>query len=517
MSVPARPRRHLDLIGINLALLLIACAIATRARALRFNALRLHPHWVATKPNLARAVMGATYFLEEPQTLDRGRLHLGAWFGFQEVRYDAPLPLRRLEATVGVEADGYLIVLHDITPDGFSGVRLSARRDLPSIRFRAGPGGEFLSSAPVPLALAPGSAHHVTLEFADSALSIAVDGRLVASEPHHSSLQQIGFRSGQRDAWVDDVAFTTTDNRVVREDFTNRQRVNRNTMVLFALATIGLGVLTALVLTLHRTPARTVGLWLVLLNLTLMVLAAAAYGYQYFVPKRYPFETGSLKQDESSQISEAQHRTIRELLQRYPAGSHGGEQRLLLLGSSQTWGAGASRLEDVWGTRLEALLARQLPAAHIVCINAGVSGLTSRQVYGLLDELLPLAPQAAIITLSSNDVDTASFRAHLDSILTRLKRAGVAPVVVLEPNSPEQMASDSRLGDIHIKHSILRDVARQANVPVVDMQEFLAASQQRGLLWWDFVHLTSFGQTLVAQHLAELVPNLLPALASGNP
>lgn len=46
-------------------------------------------------------------------------------------------------------------------------------------------------------------------------------------------------------------------------------------------------------------------------------------------------------------------------------------------------------------------------------------------------------------------------------------------------------------------------IGSQYGVPVIDMQGPLARRADDGFLWWDQVHMTSFGQRLFAEHLVE--------------
>jgi len=49
--------------------------------------------------------------------------------------------------------------------------------------------------------------------------------------------------------------------------------------------------------------------------------------------------------------------------------------RVLVVGTSQTWGAGAARAEDGFVERLERLLMAAEPERRWECINAGIQGL----------------------------------------------------------------------------------------------------------------------------------------------
>jgi len=50
---------------------------------------------------------------------------------------------------------------------------------------------------------------------------------------------------------------------------------------------------------------------------------------------------------------------------------------------------------------------------------------------------------------------------------------------------------------------VLADLAAELAVPLVPMHRHLARHGDEGFLWWDFAHLTSFGQQLFAERLLE--------------
>jgi phospholipase/lecithinase/hemolysin len=53
-------------------------------------------------------------------------------------------------------------------------------------------------------------------------------------------------------------------------------------------------------------------------------------------------------------------------------------------------------------------------------------------------------------------------------------------------------------------------VGVEHRIPVVDLHAELKRATERGFLWWDFVHPTSFGHRLIAE---ALVPHVLDATA----
>ena len=71
--------------------------------------------------------------------------------------------------------------------------------------------------------------------------------------------------------------------------------------------------------------------------------------------------------------------------------------------------------------------------------------------------------------------------------------------MALEPNSPEATPGELPL------HPVMRRVAAEQGVPLVDLHAALRRDQPLGFLWWDFVHPTSFGHRRIAEHLAPAV------------
>jgi hypothetical protein len=104
-----------------------------------------------------------------------------------------------------------------------------------------------------------------------------------------------------------------------------------------------------------------------------------------------------------------------------------------------------------------------------------------------------------VINLSSNDRDQPDFGADIRAFLELNAERGIESLLVAEPNSIEAVHS------IAHNHVVLAGLAADMDVELLDMHEYLAHQIDRGWLWWDFVHLTSFGQDLFARRLAEAI------------
>ena len=47
----------------------------------------------------------------------------------------------------------------------------------------------------------------------------------------------------------------------------------------------------------------------------------------------------------------------------------------------------------------------------------------------------------------------------------------------------------------------MKKVASQYHIPVIDLHEYLKSQADTGFIWWDHVHLTSYGQMLAASYI----------------
>lgn len=504
-------RRHLGSVLATALLTLAASVAVVETWALWENSLRRHPQWVATKPTLGRGVMGALAFASGPQAVARNRLNLGAWLGFQEVLTRDAVDLARLALRFRVEPEGYVHVLYGVGPDGFSGLRLSHRSDAPSLYYRAGPDGEFTATRTLDVVrIAPNAWHALELSFSADAVDAALDGApLGRFERASSGAERFGFRGGLRQAEVDDVEVEERGVGTRTERFANRER--RGPRLAFVAASLGAAAFAAAAL-LRRTQLspRQVGFAVATASFVLASSAAAAYAFVYVRGGAYRPAAEDARAGEAYWIDSSRREVVSRIRASYPERVPPGTWRLLVLGTSQTWGAGARSEAETWVRQLERLLARRFEGLRVECVNAGVSGLRTAQVLDLLrTDLAGFQASAALVNLSNNDVDADRFGRTLDALAAELERRGIPSVFALEPNSLERRAEDSPHGDLGAKHAVVREVAARRGRPVIDLHAYLAERRDAGFVWWDFVHLTSFGQRLVATALANELPALV--------
>jgi len=461
------------------------------------NTLLRNGKWTSTKLALEKQVMSALVYMNSRQALSGERLNLGRWHGYQEVIYHEALPLRDVSFDLLLPEQSYLTFVFGKTQERFRGILLGTP-PFSSLYFTALDSGEFLSSAPLPDARPKaGVWTRLTVEFAGDHFSAALDGVPVASFPMDPmGMQRFGFRGCAREVFVDDLVVHRSGPggtvSVIRETFWN----GRGFALAFASVAAALLLLDLLALLVYRGRGARgqKPLFAALAASLLLLVAGAAVVAVYVTRFSGSYGVPDAERERAWRAREAQR--INEALSSERQALPEGGDRVLFVGSSQTWGAGATREEDTFVHAIESRLAVNDPP--IECINAGVSGLTAGELFRLYrEEWLSFAPRLTVINLSTNDEDAAAFEQALEQFVALNEEHGVATLFVLEPNSTEFTPRSPRL------HPVMRRVAERHAVPVVDAHAYLAERSDRGFLWWDVVHPTSFGHRLIAECLAE--------------
>lgn len=178
-----------------------------------------------------------------------------------------------------------------------------------------------------------------------------------------------------------------------------------------------------------------------------------------------------------------------------------GVPRVLLLGTSQAWGSGALHEQDT----LVYQLSREWQEASTrpVFIAGAVPGATSGfLVKRYFERLLDLEPTQVVIQQSYNDPDVPGLLAAWKQVLKYNQSAHIQSVIVSEPLSSEMPAP--ALGAHGHRQQALARLAGEYNCDFVDLHAYLARREvaDSGLLWWDRVHLTSYGQQLAGAYIA---------------
>lgn len=508
------------LIAINGALL---TEIAMYAR----NTFGHHPEWFPGKMLMQRQPISIYDTIRTRNMTARNRLNLAAWHGMQEALLNQVVTLDRARFRLRLEDEAYVVVIVSMTRDGMTGFMLSRFGGMPSCFFRAEPGGRFLETSPLP-AITDRNWHQVDVT---PGLTVTLDGQ------NHTWKKEVGpglfgFRGSFAHCEVDDVSVWGGGKLLVQDNFRNDR--NWRAVALHCLALLTVVTLLG-VLLLHRRRRGT--MWVILGHFLLLAFLTMFFIVDYSVwsdrynelepPEQFrkwlfdslegidPAGFGEpspavLAFMDAHQPPKSQYRiqvyrdghTLRlkddaEAVRAFRSAFRRIHPSILVLGASQAGGEGAVKLDDMMLWQLYERVGGEV-------INACLQGSDSHSLVArYMTHLRLFQPDLVVAYHGSNDVDPEQLRGNLYRLYNDTRRAGSRLLLVYEANSPENPADFPP--QLEKKLAVMREVARELGLPVVDLQGTLSRPElvNSGLLWWDAVHPTSYAHIEAGKALAE--------------
>jgi len=184
--------------------------------------------------------------------------------------------------------------------------------------------------------------------------------------------------------------------------------------------------------------------------------------------------------------------------------------RILAIGSSSTWGVGATSNRKNYPSQLEGMLERVLKDIPIEMINRGVSGETAGTTADRLRmEAALIKPDLVLWQVGTNDavqrVSVESFERTVGKTVAVLKRKKIDVVLVGLQYTPK-FARDEHYFAIR---EALKRVAVEQNVIYVrryQAMEFIAKTKASiRMMADDDFHLNDLGYQCMAEHIAQAV------------
>ena len=188
----------------------------------------------------------------------------------------------------------------------------------------------------------------------------------------------------------------------------------------------------------------------------------------------------------------------------------GGSLRILAIGSSSTYGVGASSRRKAYPAQLRGILEATLKGTEAVITNRGVSGEVAQTTADRLRTEVALEkPDVVLWQLGTNDalsrVKPEDFERTVTSTLEWLKSNNIDVVLVGLQYTP-QFARDDNYFAIR---EALRRVAAAQNVLYVrryDAMQFIARTNPNAVeMATDGLHLNDMGYQCMAEHIAHAV------------
>lgn len=150
--------------------------------------------------------------------------------------------------------------------------------------------------------------------------------------------------------------------------------------------------------------------------------------------------------------------------------------KIVALGSSSTYGTGASSEAATYPSRLAAELGPMLPGVRIEVVNKGVPGeIALDMVHRLEQDVLALSPDLVVWQTGTNDamrgVPVDDFAKLTIDAIGRLHAAGI-DVVLMEPQWSPKLVEQANYGEYV---EALRTIGHGAGAPVVRRFDIMKA------------------------------------------
>ena len=419
--------------------------------------------------------------------------------------------------------------------------------------------------------------HNLVLSFGSGQVIANLDGAALASMPVKiEGPQIIGLRGGFLPADVDSVRITGKDGRTILDDsFSNRRHYWTILAAVAVVSLLVIGLTTVPLLRRHSPNEFKLGVFRCLMGLGVAIMVLSLlFAFDYFFwSSRYLYKD-YLPGGAHAFAVNVQIEALRQKLFLYPKGVNAfpldkelsaaitrwdGDHRLdggrfhrgkpiifreivrytrehpmvpefldegqvrglppksdrtirvAFLGTSQTWGSGAERISETFVARCHRLLAQALGDISVETYNFSISGSNSTELLTKYAELWRFSrPDLLVINLSTNDGKSHTLTANLRTLAHLARAAGGRVVFLLEPNAAEV---DHR--GLQEKHSAIQRLGQELHVPVWNLDGYMSSDPvyDSGIMWWDKVHLTSYGHGVVAEWLA---PQMLAMIRSGR-
>ena len=483
----------------------LSSLIITKIFLLYKNTLENNSNWHSSKLYLQEGVMGSNAFYENTQALDKEKLNLGAWHGFQEVMYVDQVNPRYVDFDFLLTKDSYFYFIFNKNMNVFSAIRISNNSLLPNQFVKSLVSGEFIKTKDIDI---PNLKHdewnHASIIFNNDHITLQINQDFsIDVKVNIFEEQLIGFRGSLQNSFIDNISINNrASSKIINENFSNF----KNWKIIFVIVFSIMMFIDILFFTVFfkygKRNKKLSFLKLFILNFVIisMSLAYSYFAYFYFLGK-YPNPDSlfsKLKFGEDIWIKLEEDAVNRRIMEKY---SHQTEKfRILFIGSSQTKGAGVLFKDETF-VRLvenrvnsdEVMTENEEFSVGYELINAGASGAQSKNLLELYkNNWINLKPDLVVINLSNNDAYQQDFGKNLQEFVDINKEKNIETIFFLEANSPEKSPSEL------IGHHIMREVAQKNNIKYFDIHSYLMDNIQSGIIWWDQVHMTSYGHKLVA-------------------
>ncbi len=469
---------------------------------LRFtNTLYKGDNWYGSKTKLAKGTPGGGAFLVSKNTLFDESLNLGFWHGHHEIISKREFSPRFISFSFNLEKGTYLAFEYNITPEKYDGVLISNDINFASKQFTAQADGKFIKSKALIFSVAQliNSNNNLFQAYVQSGILSAYLNKTLIFEAPITNKTKIGFRSSSGQVSIDNVTVDDADLGLWVEDFSNK-RFGR---FFFFWIFLSILVIFVIIFFIFRKK-NNIEFILVMASLnSFIIFGLINISDRYIFSKLYytlPFER-FLNADVGVHFPNTMEFDVhvkKKMDEFYFSKFSDRQFKVLFIGTSQTWGSGALNKEDAIPEQFLMRLQEKGFSSDLKVFNMGIQGWNSRQLYEYLETFGEKFPDYAVIILGRNDFYSGYFKESLEKLILLCKNKGLTAVLVQEGVFVNEMKNY-----LEMNHLIQEELALKYSLKIIPLHRHLLDKRETGFLWWDEVHMTSYGMNLAADLLAN--------------
>lgn len=180
------------------------------------------------------------------------------------------------------------------------------------------------------------------------------------------------------------------------------------------------------------------------------------------------------------------------------------QSKMVLIGTSQSVGAGASSLNKTFFARLHGRLQTKLIGSRLVSINLSESGSNPQLLFEKYGKTLErLSPEIFVINLVNNGDDLNYFKG-LENFLRIAKKKSAQIFLIQE-------AIDSESGKHLDKRREFLTKLQNEKTHVLDLNSFMNSNRQFAgdFRFWDFVHFNDQGHKMAGEWMADQIIKIM--------
>ena len=475
-----------------------------------------HPMWAWTKVHLRNYPVGAKPMMTGPQCFAGNRANLHVWHGFQEMVLLRPIDPGELHLRVKMDLGASLVIFlerhHPVPdPDEAPGLalRLSSNPHTPSAWLMVDGEGRFvekhLFDLPAPFNLSRW--RWIRVQCCEDEIVLYLDHAPISRIKRAlSGSRYLAFRGSMARYFcaVDDLAVVDRSERCVFvESFDRRDLWGFSWVMCFMVLWIPGGLM--LFITRFIPSYRTAVAALTCLALVSLAGGGLVFWYMATVQRNYyPPAEPLFSTDEAYACRLIEERCAET---NASCSQPDGRQKLIFLGSSQTWGEGASEPYRSWVAEVIRRLNARVGSPVYQAINLGVSAAVSRQMADLYACVAPMCPhQLLCVNLGVNDNyrKTPFMAESLERIIRMAQAHGARVVLLSEAVVPDLFG----YGVTQPYEPVIRGIAERFGVSYLNVGEAIGQDDD-GLRWWDVVHPTDYGHRLIAEAVVPVLAAVL--------